>query len=58
MIGTVSIAMKINIPEFHPNFPNYFFKVSVKSRSVPAALIKKYWVVKLTTKERKVNTMP
>lgn len=58
MIGTVSIAMKMNIPEFHPNFPNYFFKVSVKSKSVPAALITKYWVVKLTRKERKVRRMP
>ena len=50
--------MKINIPEFHPNLPNYFFIVSVKSRSVPAALITKYCVVKLTTKERKVSTIP
>ena len=58
MIGTVSMPMKMNIPEFHPNLPNYFLSVSVKSRSVPAVLITKYWVVKLTTKEMKVRTTP
>ena len=58
MIGTVSIAMKMNIPANQPRLPNYFLRVSVKSISVPAALITKYWVVNDITNATNVKNSP
>ena len=58
MIGTVNIAMNINMPANQPFLPNYFLSVSVKSKSVPAAFMTKYCVVNEMANATNVKNNP
>lgn len=56
--GTKKNPMKTNIPNFHPLLPKCFSIVKVKSKSSPAALKQKYYVVNEIVNPRALNKTP
>ena len=56
--GTNRNPIKTNIPNFQPRLPKCFSIVNVKSKSSPAALNVKYYVVNAIIKATKLNKTP